>query len=99
MSGEGRPEQTRLDGKGLSVAIAATRWHTKITDQLVERALKAAADAGCVYTTVVRVAGAIELPVVVQELARHHDAVEATSLYWHFVDVVWIALFSTLYIL
>jgi cytochrome c oxidase subunit 3 len=31
--------------------------------------------------------------------ARHHDAVEATSLYWHFVDVVWIFLFLTLYIL
>ncbi|HSG84713.1 MAG TPA: cytochrome c oxidase subunit 3 [Candidatus Limnocylindrales bacterium] len=31
--------------------------------------------------------------------ARHHDAVEATSLYWHFVDVVWIALFTILYIL
>jgi cytochrome c oxidase subunit III len=31
--------------------------------------------------------------------ARHHDAVEATSLYWHFVDIVWIALFSTLYLL
>ncbi|HYM83898.1 MAG TPA: heme-copper oxidase subunit III [Candidatus Dormibacteraeota bacterium] len=31
--------------------------------------------------------------------ARHHDAVEATSLYWHFVDIVWIVLFSTLYIL
>jgi cytochrome c oxidase subunit III len=31
--------------------------------------------------------------------SRHHDAVEGTSLYWHFVDVVWIALFSTLYIL
>jgi len=31
--------------------------------------------------------------------SRHHDMVEATSLYWHFVDVVWIALFSTLYIL
>ena len=30
---------------------------------------------------------------------RHHDAVEATSLYWHFVDVVWIVLFTTLYIL
>jgi heme/copper-type cytochrome/quinol oxidase subunit 3 len=25
--------------------------------------------------------------------------VEATSIYWHFVDVVWIALFSTLYLL
>jgi cytochrome c oxidase subunit 3 len=26
-------------------------------------------------------------------------AVEAGSYYWHFVDVVWIALFTTLYIL
>ncbi len=29
----------------------------------------------------------------------HHDMVEATSIYWHFVDVVWIVLFSTLYII
>lgn len=80
MSGEGRPEQTPLDGKGLSVGIAATRWNSKITDQLLERALKAAADSGCADTTVVRVAGAIELPVVVQELARHHDAVVALGV-------------------
>jgi cytochrome c oxidase subunit III len=31
--------------------------------------------------------------------ARHHIAVEAVSAYWHFVDVVWIALFSTIYLL
>ena len=49
--------------------------------------------------------GAIMLSVILyrglagQFSARHHDAVEATSLYWHFVDVVWIALFSTLYLL
>lgn len=31
--------------------------------------------------------------------AKHNDMVEATSLYWHFVDVVWIMLFSVLYLL
>jgi cytochrome c oxidase subunit 3 len=47
--------------------------------------------------------GVIMLAVVLyrglagQFSARHHDAVEATSIYWHFVDVVWIALYLTLY--
>jgi cytochrome c oxidase subunit 3 len=49
--------------------------------------------------------GVLMLGVVVyrgmagQFSAKHHDMVEATSLYWHFVDVVWILLFSTLYLL
>ena len=30
---------------------------------------------------------------------RNHVAVEAVSIYWHFVDVVWIAVFSTIYLL
>ena len=30
---------------------------------------------------------------------RHHLAVEACSYYWHFVDVVWITLFTQLYLL
>jgi cytochrome c oxidase subunit 3 len=30
--------------------------------------------------------------------ASRHEGVEACSFYWHFVDVVWIALFTTLYI-
>ena len=30
---------------------------------------------------------------------KHHDMVEAVSLYWHFVDVVWIVLFTLLYLL
>ena len=31
--------------------------------------------------------------------APNHVAVEAVSLYWHFVDVVWIGVFSTIYLL
>ncbi len=31
--------------------------------------------------------------------AEHHTAVEATSYYWHFVDIVWLFLFSSLYVL
>jgi cytochrome c oxidase subunit 3 len=30
---------------------------------------------------------------------EHHTAVEAVSYYWHFVDAVWVFLFSTVYIL
>jgi cytochrome c oxidase subunit III len=30
--------------------------------------------------------------------ASRHEAVEACSFYWHFVDIVWIALFTTLYV-
>jgi cytochrome c oxidase subunit 3 len=31
--------------------------------------------------------------------AERHTAVEAASYYWHFVDAVWLFLFSTLYVL
>ncbi|HCV00871.1 MAG TPA: heme-copper oxidase subunit III [Dehalococcoidia bacterium] len=34
-----------------------------------------------------------------QFTAENHEAVEACSMYWHFVDVVWIALFIVLYII
>ena len=49
-------------------------------------------------------AGVIFMTVVLirslggQFSAEHHEAVEAVGLYWHFVDVVWLALFTTLYI-
>jgi cytochrome c oxidase subunit III len=31
--------------------------------------------------------------------ARHFEAVEVSALYWHFVDVVWLAVFSTIFII
>jgi 6,7-dimethyl-8-ribityllumazine synthase len=64
-----------VDAAGLRLAIAATRWHEEITGALLDRALAAAAACGVDGPTVVRVPGAIELPVVAAELAARHDAV------------------------
>jgi 6,7-dimethyl-8-ribityllumazine synthase len=75
VSGAGRPDGQVVDAAGLSVAIAATRWHAEITDRLVDRAVAAARACGIPEPYVVRVPGAVELPVVAAELARGHDAV------------------------
>jgi 6,7-dimethyl-8-ribityllumazine synthase len=75
MSGEGRPDVAPVDATGLSLAIVATRWHQEITGSLVARGVAAAAACGIADPLVVRVPGAIELPVVAAELARHYDAV------------------------
>ena len=75
MSGQGRPELSTVDAVGLSLAIAATRWHAEITDSLVDRAAAAAKACGVTDPVVVRVAGAVELPVVAQQLAKAYDAV------------------------
>lgn len=80
MSGAGRPEATVPDCTGFRVAVVATRWHEKITEALLSRALVAARRAGVDEPTVVRVSGGIELPVVCQELAKHHDAVVALGV-------------------
>jgi 6,7-dimethyl-8-ribityllumazine synthase len=75
MSGAGRPASHTVDAAGLTLAIAATRWHGDITDSLVDRAVAAAKECGIDDPLVVRVPGAVELPVVAAELARSHDAV------------------------
>ena len=75
MSGAGRPQLASVDAAWLTVAIVGTRWHSEITDSLVDRAAAAAKACGVADAAVVRVAGAVELPVVAQELARHYDAV------------------------
>jgi 6,7-dimethyl-8-ribityllumazine synthase len=75
MSGQGRPELSTVDAAGLTLAVAATRWHAEITDSLVDRATAAAKACGVDELFVVRVAGAVELPVVAQQLARRYDAV------------------------
>jgi 6,7-dimethyl-8-ribityllumazine synthase len=80
MSGYGAPDLSTVDGHGLDLAVVASRWHHEITDHLLERALAAAKACGVVDVTVARVAGAVELPVLVQALARKADAVVALGV-------------------
>lgn len=77
MSGQGRPEPGVVDAAGLRLAIVATRWHPTIVANLLDRATVAAKACGVADPVLVRVAGVVELPVVVQALARRHDAVVA----------------------
>ena len=75
MSGIGKPAAEPVDASQLRLAIVATRWNGEITDVLVERAVAAARACGITSPRVVRVTGAVELPVVAAALARRHDAV------------------------
>ena len=78
--GAGVPDMPKLDASELSLAIVASTWHTRICDALLDGALRVAKACGVADPTVVRVLGAIEIPVVAQELARSHDAVVALGV-------------------
>lgn len=74
MSRAGRPEQAPVDASGLTLGIACTRWHARVTDALLDRARAAASSCGVAEPVVVRVWGSMELPVVAQQLAGDLDA-------------------------
>ncbi|MGY1814213.1 6,7-dimethyl-8-ribityllumazine synthase [Blastococcus sp. SYSU D00820] len=80
MSGQGAPEARPVDAAGLTLGIVATTWHAEITDSLLARAVAAARASGIAEPTVVRVPGAVELPVVAQALTERHDAVVALGV-------------------
>jgi cytochrome c oxidase subunit 3 len=98
----------------VTIALGATFLAIQITDYVNLYGEGVRLDSGTFGTTFYTLTGfhgahvfggLIMLTVVLyrsisgQFSSRHHDMVEATSLYWHFVDVVWIVLFSTLYLL
>ena len=76
----GVPDLPQIDASGLTLAIVASTWHETICDALLDGARKVAADSGVDNPTVVRVLGAIEIPVVAQALAATHDAVVALGV-------------------
>jgi 6,7-dimethyl-8-ribityllumazine synthase len=78
--GAGVPDLPRVDASGVSLAIVASTWHEQICNALLDGSLRVAKDSGISEPTVVRVLGAIEIPVVAQALARDHDAVVALGV-------------------
>lgn len=78
--GDGIPDVPQMDASDLRLAIVASTWHARICNALLDGARKVAQDSGIPNPTVVRVHGAIEIPVVAQELTRNHDAVVALGV-------------------
>ena len=80
MAGFGAPQLETVDGRGLTLGVVVTRWHAELTDQLLDRAMAAAKECNVDHVTVARVAGAVELPILAQALARRYDAVVALGV-------------------
>ena len=82
MSKHGAPSTSSApDGRGLRVAVLATRWHREVTDGLVDGANRALAECRVEDTALLRVPGAFELPVAAKALAQQrYDAVVALGV-------------------
>jgi len=78
--GAGVPDVPEMDASDVSLAIVASTWHARICDALLDGARRVADGAGVSNPTVVRVHGAIEIPVIAQQLATNHDAVVALGV-------------------
>jgi 6,7-dimethyl-8-ribityllumazine synthase len=81
MSGAGAPPPRQVDGRGLRVAVVATRWHPEITGGLLEGAKRGLAECGVEDTAILHVPGAFELPVAARVLVnQRYDAVVALGV-------------------
>jgi 6,7-dimethyl-8-ribityllumazine synthase len=66
------------DGKGLTIGIAVARWNQSITDRLLDGAESRLEELGVEETMVLRVPGALELPIAASSLiSKGCDAVVA----------------------
>lgn len=80
MAGFGDPHMEIVDASGLRLGIVGARWHSDLVDHMIERAQAAAKECGVTDVHVARVAGAVELPVIAQAMARRYDAVVALGV-------------------
>lgn len=80
MSGAGAPSAEAFDAGDLRVAVVAASWHDEVMNGLMAGAQRALEAHGVTESTLVRVPGAYELPVVADALAESHDAVVALGV-------------------
>jgi 6,7-dimethyl-8-ribityllumazine synthase len=81
VSGGGKPSLEAVDGTGLRVAIAASRWHDTVMAGLIDGARRALDASQVDSPTIMRAAGCFELPVLVQVLVgKEYDAVVALGV-------------------
>lgn len=67
-----------MDASGLRIGIVAAIWNQSITDRLVEGATKRLEELSAAEVTILRVPGALELPLAARKLAESgNDAVIA----------------------
>ena len=62
------------------LAIVASTWHSTICDALLDGARRSPTNRASTNPDVVRVLGAIEIPVVAQAVGQRHDAVVALGV-------------------
>ena len=65
-----QPIEGSLDASGLHIGVAAALWNQVLTDKLVDGALARLAELGAGQVTLVRVPGALEIPVAALRLAE-----------------------------
>lgn len=67
-------------GRGLRVAVVASRWHTRVMDGLIGGAHRFLEQIGVDDVTLLRAPGSFELPLLAARAAETHDAVVALGV-------------------
>jgi len=74
-----RTVEPAVDGTGLSVGVVLSTFNETITGPMLDAVLETLEAHGVSDVTVVKVPGALELPVIARALARKNDAVVAVG--------------------
>lgn len=67
-------------GRGLRVAVVASRWHTRVMDGLIGGAHRFLEQIGVDDVTLLRAPGSFELPLLAARAAETHDVVVALGV-------------------